>query len=84
MSRNDEDSGSDYVVEEYIRPERIAKPAKNGEAEDLLGNFREIQKDPKIYGTFPKEVFQEDFDHDQKLELLNGETMNTYRSHCGH
>lgn len=69
---SDSDCDSDYLVEEYIKPERIAKPRKDGESEDLLGNFKDIQKEQRIYGTFPKEVFQADFDHDQKLELLDG------------
>ena len=68
-----EDSDSDYIVEEYIRPEKIAKPLKNGESEDLLGNFKDIAKEQKEYGTFPKEVFKDDYDHDQKLDLLEGE-----------
>lgn len=67
------DSDSDYVVEEYIKPERVAKPIRNDDSEDLLGNFKDIPKEQKIYGTFPKEVFEENFDHDQKLELLDGE-----------
>lgn len=68
----DNDSDSDYVVEEYIKPEKISKTVRNGETEDLLGNFKEIPKVQKEYGTFPKEVFQTDYDHDQKLELLDG------------
>lgn len=73
MGQSDSDEGSDYVVEEYIRPTKVAKKLKNDESEDLLGNFKDIPKDQnKEYGTFPKEVFEEDFDHDTKLDLLDG------------
>lgn len=80
MATND-DSDSDYVVEEYIKPDKIAKPVKNGASEDLLGNFKDIQKEQKIYGTFPKEVFEETFDHDQKLDILDGKMNRQATQH---
>lgn len=73
MPKGGEDSDSDYIVEEYIRPDKVAIPVRNDESEDLLGNFKDIQKEQKLYGTFPKEVFDDTFDHDTKLDLLDGE-----------
>lgn len=80
MSKDGSDSDSDYIVEEYIKPDKVAVPVKNGEKEDLLGNFKDIQKEPKIYGTFPKEVFDDSFDHDTKLDLLEGKWRDKWIS----
>lgn len=71
-----EDSDSDYNVEEFIRPTTVRVPLKNGESEDILGNFRNISKDEKLYQSFPKEVFQDDYDHDQKFEIQDGESAS--------
>lgn len=68
-----EDRDSDYNVEEFIRPP-VSVPLKNGEAADLLGNFKDISKDEKQYQSFPKEIFQDDYDHDKKFEIQDGES----------
>lgn len=33
------DSDSDYIVEEYVRPDKIGAPPVNDESADILGNF---------------------------------------------
>lgn len=35
----DSDSDSDYIVEEYVRPDKIGAPPINDESADILGNF---------------------------------------------
>lgn len=70
------DSDSDYIVEEYIRPEKVSVPLRNGGDADILGNFNDIPKESKAYDTFPEEVFHEDYDHDKEFKPLDGEPMN--------
>lgn len=63
------DIDSDYVVEDYIKPQKIRKPLINDESADLLGNFddkkrKEIEKNATVISVTEENPFASDSDSD--------------------
>lgn len=74
---------SNYIVEEYVRPDKIGAPPVNDESADILGNFDD-QKRKNIENNVTEDTFMEsnseedsesDDDEDQPSDQME-ETVN--------
>lgn len=56
MSDSDD---SDYIVEHFVKPDKIGKPANNDESADLLGNFDDQKRKNIQNNAFDEEAEEE-------------------------
>lgn len=83
------DSDSDYIVEEYVKPDKIGALPVNDECADLLGNFDEskrksIEKLKGLEEESPSEEDDDDDDNDESEEeaaVSAGIESDSYKSH---
>lgn len=72
------DFDSDYIVEDYIKPQKTRKPLVNDESADLLGNFddkkrKEIEKNSNVNLPTEEDPFASDSESDANSNEDNDE-----------
>lgn len=65
MSDSDD---SDYIVEQFVKPDKIGKLATNDESADILGNFDDKKRKNIENNVFEEEPEPEDDDEDEEEE----------------